>query len=53
MTMQLSFNFDISKAFRLFVLAALLVGSLQVTQCGGSSDDVAAAARDQHHRMNP
>lgn len=44
------FTVDLSKSFRLFLLALLLVGSLQITRCGGS-DDLESAAQEQYDRM--
>jgi len=38
------------KSVRLFLLGLLLVGSLQITRCGGSPD-VESAAQDQYDRM--
>lgn len=38
------------KSIRLFLLALLLVGSLQVARCGGG-DDAESAAQDQYDRM--
>lgn len=46
----MSNNFDFSKAVRLFVLMALLVGSLQVSRCSNDDDDW--GARDQYDRMH-
>ena len=33
------------------MLAVLLIGSLQITRCGGNNDDYENAAADQHSRM--
>lgn len=50
-TATMSNSFDFGKAIRLFVLMALLVGSLQVSRCSNDDDDDWGAS-DQYNRMH-